>query len=355
MSRDSFCAGDAEAYGSFAKGRVVEGGALCASRNRAIDVARDEGYDYVLELSDDLDGTKCQVLKFEDRALEETTPLQAYALTDKRKFVKPRLRERKTDESELPTCNEFAKERLASTSVPATARLVAAVLGKHPDAKLAGVAPIANPGLYVESVPVATDLFVVGDFVVIDASTELRFDERMTLKEDYAFTAANLSRYGMVVRLNKVFVRFSHYSNAGGAVAVRGKVDQTSAQHKEPNEAEQRNIRLLHHNWPGAFRQHRSRGVNEVELQWSKRGKLIGGTRDVPRGELLPTDDLENIPPPSSARKTTGGDNQRKITAFFSRSSTGSGSTKKKRPASSSSSSSPPASSSAKKKQRTSS
>ena len=82
----------------------------------------------------------------------------------------------------------------------------------------------------------------VGDFLVIDSSSIPRFDCEMTLKEDYDFTAQHLHTYGQIARLNRVFVKAKHYTNAGGAVAVRN------------DEREQYNIKILRRKWPGVFR-----------------------------------------------------------------------------------------------------
>ena len=40
----------------------------------------------------------------------------------------------------------------------------------------------------MNSKPVHDDLFIVGDFLVIDPASPLRFDEEITLKEDYDLT-----------------------------------------------------------------------------------------------------------------------------------------------------------------------
>ena len=69
--------------------------------------------------------------------------------------------------------------------------------------------------------PVSTNLFVIGDFMVIDPQSKPRFDEKMSLKEDYDFTAAHLKEYGVVARSNRVFCLAKHYVNSGGAVADR--------------------------------------------------------------------------------------------------------------------------------------
>ena len=81
---------------------------------------------------------------------------------------------------------------------PAPAALLHALL-KATDKRLAGCFPNANPGLAAGTRPVADNLFIVGDFLVIDVDrTSLRFDERLMLKEDYDYTAQHLHEHGGV-------------------------------------------------------------------------------------------------------------------------------------------------------------
>eukprot|EP00940_MAST-03C_sp_MAST-3C-sp2_P001969 g1969.t1 len=148
-------------------------------------------------------------------------------------------------------------------------------------ARLGGAYVNFNKGFAVMSAPTSRDLFIVGDFLVIDPFSMPRFDEEMTLKEDYDFTAQHLSTYGVVMRSNRVFVKARHYKNAGGAVAVRN------------DETEQRNISILKRKWPGVFRDHKRRGANEVRMDWRSRymvdaasGKMSQRVR-LPRSERL--------------------------------------------------------------------
>ena len=69
-------------------------------------------------------------------------------------------------------------------------------------------------------VPAASH-FVVGDFVVVQPSSQLRWDEAMTLKEDYDFTCQHIYEFGRVARCNRLLILAEHYVNAGGAVAIR--------------------------------------------------------------------------------------------------------------------------------------
>merc|ERR1712159_890865 len=81
----------------------------------------------------------------------------------------------------------------------------------------------------------------------------------MHLKEDYDFTAAHISKYGSVMRCDRMTLCVKHYANAGGACTNRDKKGQE----------EQRNIAILKRKWPGYFRKH-PRRKNEVVLQIKK-------------------------------------------------------------------------------------
>lgn len=87
-------------------------------------------------------------------------------------------------------------------------------------AKLAGVAPTANPYFYNPDRAVSTGLFIVGDLMLI-APSKLRFDTKFQFKEDYDFTLQNIQAFGCVARCNFLLAEFKHYTNKGGAVAFR--------------------------------------------------------------------------------------------------------------------------------------
>uniref|UniRef100_A0A7S0A9G8 Uncharacterized protein n=1 Tax=Pyrodinium bahamense TaxID=73915 RepID=A0A7S0A9G8_9DINO len=103
--------------------------------------------------------------------------------------------------------------------------------------------------------------FILGDFMVVDDS-ELKFDERLTLKEDYDYCCQHIATHGSVMRCNRMTFTAKHYSNLGGAVDVR---DEAGAK-------EQQNIRILYDKWPNAIFPHRTR-KNEVRLHWHTDGK----------------------------------------------------------------------------------
>jgi hypothetical protein len=88
-------------------------------------------------------------------------------------------------------------------------------------AKLGGSYVNTNHGFAFGEPPTKEKAFIIGDFIVVDPSSTVRFDELMCLKEDYDFTANHIATYGRVCRLNRLFVKAIHYSNEGGAVADR--------------------------------------------------------------------------------------------------------------------------------------
>mmetsp|Transcript_374 Transcript_374/g.1029 ORF Transcript_374/g.1029 Transcript_374/m.1029 type:complete len:558 (+) Transcript_374:74-1747(+) len=126
--------------------------------------------------------------------------------------------------------------------------------------KLGGVFPTANAAMALGSEEYSTQKFILGDFFVADRSS-VRFDETMTLKEDYDYTCSHLQAHGSVLRCNRVFISARHATNKGGAVAVR------DSQGKKERE----NIAVLMKKWPQAFYLNGKR-ANEVILSWG-RGK----------------------------------------------------------------------------------
>lgn len=103
-------------------------------------------------------------------------------------------------------------------------------------AKLCGVAPTNNPFYWNPKRSTHACAFIVGDLNLVKPC-DLQFDPRFKLKEDYDYTLAHLSQYGVVARCDDMLVTFSHRSNAGGAVAVRTP------------ELEQEMIQLLRQKW----------------------------------------------------------------------------------------------------------
>jgi len=136
----------------------------------------------------------------------------------------------------------------------------AAAGGKRAGPRLAGVFPMANTGQAFTREAVSSDHFILGDFFVADRSP-VRFDTRMTLKEDYDFTCAHLAKHGAVIRCNRMFIRAVHETNAGGAVSERDSA----------GEREREMIKILKEKWPGVFWCNGKRGDTQVILNWKRR------------------------------------------------------------------------------------
>lgn len=201
--------GEGAAYRAAGAKAVVESGGLCRSRNAAIDAAQATGAT-CLQMSDDL--TRIQV------AVQGPTKVIA-------------------QDAEFRHVVSLILQGMAQAG-----------------AKLGGAAPTNNPFYANVKKPVHASAFIVGDFIVVDGRCPLRFDEAMTLKEDYDYTLQHLMRYGAVARRDDVLLTFQHRTNAGGAVAAR-----TPA-------LEQENIAVLKRRWP-QFIVDNPRRPNEVLLK----------------------------------------------------------------------------------------
>mmetsp|Transcript_92878 Transcript_92878/g.161391 ORF Transcript_92878/g.161391 Transcript_92878/m.161391 type:complete len:491 (-) Transcript_92878:80-1552(-) len=101
--------------------------------------------------------------------------------------------------------------------------------------------------------------FILGDFFVVDTGSNVRFDEEMTLKEDYDFACAHIQKHGSVMRCNRMTLNVKHYKNAGGACTNRDKKGQE----------ERRNVAILKRKWPGVFTAHPTR-KGEVVMRWKR-------------------------------------------------------------------------------------
>lgn len=198
--------GEGDDYRGAGAGAVIESGLLCASRNAALDDAFELGMPCV-QVDDDLRWLR-------------------YAIGIKK---------------ERPLLFDDAVSIMMG-------RLVVSPF------RLAGVAPTSFIFYFSPKRRVQTVHFCVGDLLVI-LPDDLRFDERMRLKEDYDFTCQHLEKYGGVVRSNDILANFLHRNNPGGAVAYRDAA------------AEKLAIAHLNAKWPGAFRPN-PRRKNEVLMKW---------------------------------------------------------------------------------------
>ena len=102
--------------------------------------------------------------------------------------------------------------------------------------KLGGGNVAANAFYFDPFKPIKLHHFILGDFSVIKP-TDLRFDTRFKLKEDYDYTLQHIQKYGGVARCDSIIAKFKHRVNKGGAVDIRTP------------EIEQESIRLLRKKW----------------------------------------------------------------------------------------------------------
>merc|ERR1712232_127781 len=129
--------------------------------------------------------------------------------------------------------------------------------------KLAGVLPTANATMTMGSNEYSTQHFILGDFFVADTSP-CRFDESMSLKEDYDYACSHIHKHGSVLRCNRMVLSVRHYANQGGAVDNRDSAGKK----------ERENIAILQQKWPGVFKMNVKR-PSEVLMRWSNHGKQL--------------------------------------------------------------------------------
>mmetsp|Transcript_48163 Transcript_48163/g.112657 ORF Transcript_48163/g.112657 Transcript_48163/m.112657 type:complete len:478 (+) Transcript_48163:70-1503(+) len=151
------------------------------------------------------------------------------------------------------------------TPVAAAQFMLAKMRANKAGPKLAGLYPTGNAAQALATEEFQYHHFILGDFFVADKSP-CRFDEEMTLKEDYDFTACHLDRHGCVFRCNRLIMSVKHATNQGGAVSAR---DSQGAK-------ERQNIAILQRKWPGVFYSN-GRRADEVVMRWS-------GDKEVAKG-----------------------------------------------------------------------
>lgn len=200
--------GEEAAYRLAGASKVVASGGLCESRNAALQDAWKRKLPALI-VSDDM--TRCAEAFVDDQGKKKARPIGIVDVVD------------------------AMKEAMFETG-----------------AKLAGVAPTANPFYWTPGRDVKAHAFIVGDLNLVKPC-DLLFDEDLRLKEDYDYTLQHLDRYGVVARCDNMLVTFVHRSNPGGAVDVR-----TPA-------LEQATIAQLREKWGDAIRDN-TRRPNEILL-----------------------------------------------------------------------------------------
>lgn len=206
--------------------KVKVGGKLTESRNKALQDAKRLGKACV-QLSDDI---------------------SAWLYMDG-----PQAKERTDD-----ACNaaHSAARRIVVSPLAAARFILAKMRSGEQRARLGGVYPLGSCSRTFGGAPFSDRHFILGDFFVVDGG-DVRFDPKMTLKEDYDFTCSHMKAYGSVLRCQRMTLSVKHYSNAGGACSNRDK----------KGVEEQRNIAILNAKWPGVFRPNPKR-KNEVIMRW---------------------------------------------------------------------------------------
>lgn len=74
---------------------------------------------------------------------------------------------------------------------------------------------------YREYTPFSTVSYIPSPFMAFMGGNEIYFDERFVLKEDYDMTLMQLSKYRVVLRLNKYFCNVKQHSQVGGCASYR--------------------------------------------------------------------------------------------------------------------------------------
>eukprot|EP00434_Breviolum_minutum_P023932 symbB.v1.2.021119.t1/scaffold1808.1/size103924/11 len=220
---DSESLGDYRALGL----NAVVGGKLTPSRNKALDDAKKLNK-ICVQLSDDISSWE---YRHGPRASEKTDDALNQAWNNARRYV---------------------------VGPVAAARWIIAMMRASPEQpKLGGVYPLGSCARTFAGDEFGFKHFIIGDFFVVDHGSAVRFDETMTLKEDYDFCCSHIKAHGAVMRCNRMTLTVKHYSNSGGAVDNRDK----------KGKQEQANIEILHRKWPGTFRANPKR-ENEVIMRW---------------------------------------------------------------------------------------
>jgi len=179
-----------------------------------------------------------------------------------------------------------AAERYILSPVGAARFMLAKLRALAADAKdrkspqLAGVYPLGSCSRAFGHHEEGRNHFILGDFFVVDKSP-VRFDQEMTLKEDYDITCAHIAQHGSVLRLNRMTIVAKHATNPGGAVAQRDK----------KGTEEERNIGILMRKWPKSFRRNPTR-KHEVIMRWPGAAKQ----EEEAKGKVEECDDRSGPP-----------------------------------------------------------
>eukprot|EP00397_Hematodinium_sp_SG-2012_P003896 GEMP01003906.1.p1 GENE.GEMP01003906.1~~GEMP01003906.1.p1 ORF type:complete len:581 (+),score=134.63 GEMP01003906.1:37-1779(+) len=205
---------------------VVESGRLSPSRNAALAYAEKHGK-ICVELSDDI-----QLLAL-------------HVIQDAAKYwtVGPPTDDEVEERVSFDVSNQRAKDALKFNLTPVECAQIIMFQMQRQGAKLGGTCIHGNGGFAFASSFILRECFILGDFMVIDTRENdiPRFDNKMSLKEDYDYTASHLQKYGKVCRVNQILIQAEHRENTGGAVFYRSR------------SLELAHIQYLKAKWPGVF------------------------------------------------------------------------------------------------------
>lgn len=113
---------------------------------------------------------------------------------------------------------------------------------------LLGIPPTDN--FFFANRLISLNTFCIGDLFFVKPN-DIRFDEQLTLKEDYDYTLQHKER-GDVIRYQKYLFTFEHYTNKGGAVDIRD------------DKEEKKNIMILKSKWG-----------NKVKLNSKRKNEIL--------------------------------------------------------------------------------
>jgi hypothetical protein len=204
--------GEGDLYRSAGASTVVEGGGIVESRNLSLVLAQQ---------------ASCPLLTMDDELGKVSQPVWS---NEKGKFVSGFL------------SFEEAIDRLFEG------------FDKYPNSHLAGVAPTDNPFFYQRK-RINLKAFIVASFMLIKPS-DLLFDKKAELKEDYDFTIQNVLKFGCVTRRDDVLMSFNHKSKSGGVSQWRTTEVQNTV------------IKYLYLKWKGRYIHLNARRPGEILLKF---------------------------------------------------------------------------------------
>lgn len=100
------------------------------------------------------------------------------------------------------------------------------VLTKEFNYKAFGLNCLTDKGAYREHTPFSTNSFIGAPFMLIMKDNECRFDEEVSLKEDYDFTLQNLLKYKGVLRANFASYKVKQSEQEGGCAHQRNTQEE---------------------------------------------------------------------------------------------------------------------------------